>query len=306
MKIFVAGATGVLGRKLLPLLAAEGHDVTAVARNETGRARVEAAGARPAEVSLFDLDALRTAVAGHDAVINVATKIPTGPSAAKLSAWKENDRIRREGSANLVDAALHAGAGRYVQESITFVYDDHGDRWIHEDGGLKLEFQLHSAVDAEAQAARFTEAGGQGVALRFGLFLDETSAHFRDQVAMLRKGQAPTFGSGGAYQASILVDDAAAAVVAALQAPAGLYNVTDDEPLTRKEHYTAAAAALGLPAPKLMPEALGKLPRVRVLARSQRVSNAKFKEAGSWAPRFPSARESWAELARRVREQGEQ
>lgn len=305
MKIFVAGATGVLGRKLLPLLLADGHDVTAVARNPTGRARVEAAGARPAEVSLFDVDALRAAVAGHDAVINVATKIPTGPSAAKLSAWKENDRIRREGSANLVDAALHAGAGRYVQESIAFVYDDHGEQWIHEDGRLRLEFQLHSAVDAEAQAARFTEAGGQGVALRFGLFLDETSAHFADAVAMLRKGWAPIFGPPAAYQASILVDDAAAAAAAALRAPAGLYNVTDDEPLTRKDHFAAAAEALGLPPAKPLPEALGKLPRVRVLARSQRVANGKFKQASGWAPRFPSAGESWTELVRRLRERGE-
>lgn len=305
MKVFVAGATGVLGRRLVPLLVAAGHDVTAIARNDAGRTTVEAAGARPVAVSLFDVDALRTVVAGHDAVINVATRIPTGPSAARLSAWRENDRIRREGSANLVDAAVHAGAGRYVQESITFVYDDHGDEWIREDGRLRLEFQLHSAVDAEAQAARFTQAGGQGLALRFGLFMDESSAHFRDQVAMLRKGQAPAFGSPAAYQASVMVDDAAAAVVAALGAPAGLYNVTEDEPLTRRDHYSAAAAALGLDAPKFLPEALGKLPRVRVLARSQRVANGAFKAATGWAPRFPSAREAWAEMARRAGERGD-
>lgn len=300
MKVFVAGATGVLGRRLLPLLAAAGHDVTAIARNDDGRRSVEAAGARPAQASLFDLEALRTVLAGHDAVINVATRIPTGPQAARLSAWRENDRIRREGAANLADAALHAGAGRYVQESITFVYDDHGEEWIREDGRLRLEFQLFSAVDAEAQAARFTQAGGQGVALRFGLFMDETSAHFRDQVAMLRKGQAPAFGSPDAYQASVMVDDAAAAVRAALDAPAGLYNVNDDEPLTRRDHYTAAAAALGLPAPKFLPESLGKLLRVRVLARSQRVDNGAFKAATGWAPRYPSAREAWAEMARRA------
>lgn len=302
MKVFVAGATGVLGRRLLPLLTAEGHDVTAVARNEAGRASVERAGARPVEVSLFDLDAVRAAVAGHDAVINVATRIPTGPSAARLSAWAENDRIRREGSRILVDAASHAGAERYVQESITFVYADHGAEWIREDGRLDLEFQLFSATDAEAQAARFTADGGQGVALRFGLFLDETSAHFRDALGMLRKGRVPTFGRPDAYQASIHVADAAAAVAAALTAPAGLYNVVDDEPLTRKEHFAAAARAFGLPEPKPLPQAIAKLPRVRVLARSQRVANGAFKAATGWAPRYPSAREAWAELARAGRE----
>ncbi|HWH32557.1 MAG TPA: NAD(P)-dependent oxidoreductase [Egibacteraceae bacterium] len=300
MKVFVAGATGVLGRRLLPRLVADGHDVTALARSDGGRRAVEAAGARPAQVSLFDLDALRTAIAGHEAVVNVATRIPTGPSAIRLAAWAENDRIRREGSANLVDAALHAGAGRYVQESIAFVYADHGAGWIAEDGRLDLEFQLYSAVDAEAQAARFTAAGGHGVALRFGLFLDETSAHYRDMTGMLRRGRIPAPGRADAYTATVMTDDAAAAMVAALRAPAGLYNVVEDEPSTRAAHYAAAAAALGLPAPKPLPAAVGELPRVRVLARSQRVSNRAFKEATGWAPRFSSARESWAELSRRA------
>jgi len=300
MRIFLAGATGVMGRRLLPLLVAEGHEVRAIARSEESRATVARQGAEAVAVDLFDPEGVQRAVAGCDAVINMATRIPMGPAAALRGAWRDNDRIRQEGSRNLVDAALAAGAGRYVQESIVFVYRDHGAEWITEASPLDIEFQLQSALDAEAQAARFTEAGGIGVALRFGAFLDEDSAHTRDAVTMIRRGQSPVFGAPGAYTSSVMVRDAARAVVAALHAPAGLYNVVDDEPLTRAEYVAAAASAFGLAAPKPLPAAIGKLPRVRVLARSQRVANAVFTRATGWAPQFPSAREGWAAVAARA------
>jgi nucleoside-diphosphate-sugar epimerase len=305
MRIFLAGATGVMGRRLLPLLAAGGHEVVALARGEAGRALVRGTGAEPVAVDLFDPAALREAVAGCDAVVNMATRIPVGPQAALRGAWRENDRIRSEGSRNLVDAALAAGATRYVQESIVFPYRDQGAAWITEDAPVELEFQLFSAIEAEAQAARFTAQSGErgtGVALRFGMFLDEDSGHTRDAVKMLRRRQSPLFGALDAYAASVMVRDAARAVVAALDAPAGLYNVVDDEPLTRRDHLAAAAAAFGLATPRPLPEAIGKLPRVRVLARSQRVSNAKFKEATGWAPEYHSAREGWAAVASRMAE----
>lgn len=297
MRIVVAGATGVMGRRLLPLLAAAGHDVRAIARGEERRAALARQGAEAVAADLFDPEGLRQAVAGCDAVINMATRIPVGPGAAMRGAWRENDRIRREGSRNLVDAALAAGAGRYIQESIVFVYRDHGAEWITEASPLDIEFQLQSALDAEAQAARFTASGGAGVALRFGGFIDEDSGHIRDAVTAIRRGHAPVFGAPDAYTSSVVVRDAAQAVLAALHAPAGLYNVADDEPLTRAAYVAAAADAFGFVAPKPLPAAIGKLPRVRVLARSQRVSAAAFREATGWAPQFPSAREAWAMIA---------
>src|SRR5262245_57624438 len=118
MRIFVAGATGVIGKRAVRDLLAAGHEVTAIARTPAKAAELRAAGATPVEVSLFDPDALRATVAGHDAVANLATKIPPLSRAAMDSAWNENTRIRVEGSRNLVDAAIAAGAHVFVQESI--------------------------------------------------------------------------------------------------------------------------------------------------------------------------------------------
>src|SRR5580765_982765 len=110
MRVFVAGATGVLGRRAIPALVAAGHAVTAVVRSPAKAALARSLGATPVEVSLFDPDALRAAVAGHDAVCNLATHIPPLTRAADPRAWDENNRIRTDGSRNLVDAALAAGA----------------------------------------------------------------------------------------------------------------------------------------------------------------------------------------------------
>src|SRR6476646_3660014 len=110
MRVFVAGATGVLGRRAVARLVAAVHQVTGVARSPEKDALLESLGARPVRVDLFDPDARTLALAGHDAVVNVTTKIPPMAQMALTSAWNENERIRREASGNLVDAAIAAGA----------------------------------------------------------------------------------------------------------------------------------------------------------------------------------------------------
>ncbi|MDQ1374325.1 MAG: hypothetical protein QOJ09_1663, partial [Actinomycetota bacterium] len=116
MRIFVAGATGVLGRRAVARLVEAGHDVTGVARNEDKAALVRSLGATPVTVDLFDPAAVKSAADGHEVVMNLATHIPNLSRAAMPRAWAENDRIRSEASRNLVDAALASGAGRFVQE----------------------------------------------------------------------------------------------------------------------------------------------------------------------------------------------
>src|SRR4051812_44368787 len=103
MKIFLAGGTGVIGRRALALLVGAGHDVSVLTRSEAKAAAVRSAGATPVAASLFDRASLVAAFAGHDAVVNLTTHIPPLSKAARASAWKENDRIRTEGSANVVD-----------------------------------------------------------------------------------------------------------------------------------------------------------------------------------------------------------
>src|SRR5438067_339195 len=188
MRVFVAGATGVLGKRAVRLLVEAGHDVTGVARTSGKSALVESLGATPATVDLFDPVAVKGMVAGHDVVINLATHIPRVSRAAMPGAWDENDRIRREMSRNLVDAALAAGATRYVQESISFAVEDGGDRWIDEEAPLAASAALASILDSEASAARFTASGGVGIVLRFGLFYGPDSHTTQDMLRLARRG----------------------------------------------------------------------------------------------------------------------
>jgi nucleoside-diphosphate-sugar epimerase len=299
MKIFVAGATGVLGKRAVAQLVAAGHEVTGVARSEEKAELVRSLGAAPVTVDLFDAAAVKAAVDGHDVVINLTTHIPPMSKAALPGAWAENDRIRSEASRNLVDGALATGASRYVQESIAFMYPDSGDEWLDEEVKPDPPGLGDSVLAAEAQARRFTDAGGTGVVLRFGQFYAPDASHTIAMVKATKRRIAPVLGSKDGYVSMIDADDAASAVVAALQAPAGTFNVTDDEPVTRDEFASIAADAIGLKRARTLPAGLAKLSgkNGRFMMRSQRVSNQRFKQATGWAPSHRSLREGWPVVA---------
>ncbi len=295
MRVFVTGATGVLGRRAVPLFVQAGHQVTGVARSAAKASRLRAAGAEAVDLDLFDPQALGSALVGQQVVCNLATHIPPLSKAALPSAWKENDRIRTEVSRNLADAALGSGVERYVQESIVFVYADGGDHWIDEDGTVDPVSYTRSALAAESQARRLTEAGRVGVVLRFGMFYGPDSSHTRAALRAARWGVGSAMGPPSAYGSALHLDDAAAAVVAALAVPAGTYNVVDDEPLTNAEQMAALAAAIGakrLWSPlSLLASVGGRL--TAAMSRSQRVSNRRFKEVSGWTPRYSSPRQGW-------------
>ena len=294
MRVFVAGASGVLGRRVVPLLVAAGHDVSALARSDGRAALLGGLGATPVRAEVFDPDAMVRAVAGHEVVCNLATHIPATKSMAMPGAWAENDRIRSEGSRNLVDGALAAGAARYVQESIAFLYRDGGEGWLDESSPIDPIANLRSAPVAEANAARFSASGATGVILRFAAFYGPDSNATLDMIRLARRRIA--LGAGpDAYMSSITTDDAAAAVVSSLAAPAGLYNVGDDDPVTRRDFFAALAGALGVGPSRIAPAGLARLggSKASVLVRSQRVSNGAFVEATGWKPAQRSVREGW-------------
>lgn len=300
MRIFVTGATGVIGRRAIPLLVAAGHEVTAAVRSPEKARQAERAGARAVTLDLFDAQAVRRAVEGPEAVINLATAVPKTSRMMLPGAWKQMDRIRRDASAILVDAALAGGVQRFVQESFAPIYADGGDAWIDETSPLKPSRYNRSTLDAEHSAARFTAAGRTGVVLRFGYFYGpDAGGATLDMLAIVRKGWSPAPGPEG-YMPSIAHDDVATAVVAALGVPAGIYDVVDDEPLRRREVFGAAAKALGVAAPKFLPKWAGRLlgGPGETMARSLRISNRKFREASGWAPKYPSVREGWPALVR--------
>jgi nucleoside-diphosphate-sugar epimerase len=251
-------------------------------------------GATPARVDLFAADAIAEATKDYDVVINLATNIPLPSKALMPGAWKTNEQIRSEGSRILVDAALANGVTRYVQESIAFVYPDSGDTWLDEDIALDLPKKIDGVKDAEANARRFAGSGAIGVVLRFGQFYAADTGHTQMQLKMARRGLSPFPGRDDAYLAMIHMDDAASAVVASLDAPSGTYNVVDDEPVTRTEAARVVVGALGKKKLRSAPAAMLKVAGpLAMLTRSQRVSNARFKQATDWKPVHASAREGW-------------
>ncbi|HEX8771903.1 MAG TPA: NAD-dependent epimerase/dehydratase family protein [Acidimicrobiales bacterium] len=295
MRVFVAGATGVIGRRAVDELVRGGHEVTGVARTDAKASWLTERGATPVAVDLLDRGAVTTAVADHDAVVNLATHIPTGPEMMFRRAWRQNDRLRKTASQLLAEAAAQAGAEVFVQESITLLYDDGGDAWLDENAPIKPTVFTRTAIDAEDQARWFAAQSGRGVVLRFASFMAPESAHTAKMVAMVRKGTLPLLGRPEGFEPLVDADDAARAVVAALHCPSGTYNIVEDAPATRAEHAEALSAALGRPV-HLPPAWVGRLPRLAGLGRSRRPSHGAFSEATGWGPKNGDVRSMWPEL----------
>ena len=304
MRVFVTGGTGAIGCHAVSALIGAGHSVTALARNAQKAATLERQGATPVEVSIFDTASLAKQFAGHDAVVNLATALPATADFRKLSAWEENIRIRTEGSAAIVDAAIESGVPRVIQESVCMIYRDHGSDWIDENWPTDDFPMAQSNLAAEASANRFSDSGGTGIILRFGWFYGLGAKHSEEFLALAQKwGVCIMMGTEGTYLSSIHVADGGLAVVSALSASAGVYNVVDDLPLTKREYADALAVAAGrkyyVRAPGRLAEALGN--STTSLTRSLRVTNAAFKSATGWTPAYPSAREGWTAMATQSR-----
>jgi NAD(P)-dependent dehydrogenase (short-subunit alcohol dehydrogenase family) len=163
MRVFVTGGTGAVGRHTIPALVQQGHTVTALARTPAkAAAALTAQGATAVLVSLFDRAALAAAFAGHDAVINLASAIPPMRRWMSAKVWRNNDRVRTEGSAAVVDAALAADVGLVVQESVSMLYRDQGAGWVDEDAPVDRYPMARGNLAAEANAHRFSAAAGRG------------------------------------------------------------------------------------------------------------------------------------------------
>lgn len=302
MQVFLTGATGALGRPTSRALVAAGHRVRGVARGPAKADVVRADGGEPVEVSLFDTRALRSALEGCDAVLHFATKIPPPGRITRRSA-AETDRLRRDASRCLVDAALDAGVAAYVQESIAFLYADGSDAWLDEDAPLHPSWLNDSARDAERETQRFAQAGGRGVALRFGAFYAPYARSTVDTVRLARRGLFPVLGSGDQFLSSVHVDDAATASVAALGADSGVYNVVDDEPLPFREYAEAVGTGVGIAQRLRLPAWLVRMifgEASHILLASRRVSNRRFRAATHWEPGFPSTRNGLPAVVREI------
>lgn len=290
MKIFLAGGTGVLGRATVPRLVAAGHQVVGVARTEAKADLLRRQGAVPVTVDLFDPDAVRAGLDGCQAAVHMATSIPPLQQGWRTSAWASNDRLRREGTRVLAEAARDAGVEVLVKEAVSFFYRDGGDARIDEHWPIDRQPFSAASLDSEDTALAYSSGNRRGVVLRFGLFYSADSRALAEGLRMARLGQGPMIGAASAWRASIHADDAATAVVAALDAPPGAYNVAD-EPITNGEWNAAFTAAFGMrrshSTPRVVMWAGGR--KLSVLGASRRIDSTRFRSATRWEPAFTDA-----------------
>jgi nucleoside-diphosphate-sugar epimerase len=287
--IVITGSTGAIGHRVVGELLAAGHRVTGVTRSARGRDRLQRLGADAVEADVFDEASLRHAFERAHAVVNVLTHIPSADRMADPSAWEENDRLRTHASAAISRAAQATGVQRLVQESIAFVYADGGDTWLDEDAPVVGGGVTTTALTAERNARELFD--GDSVVLRFGLFMGPDSRSTRAALDAARAGASIAGGPPGAYRPTIWLEDAAAAVAAAMGVPPGTYNVADTDPPTNAEIDAALADAVGVEA--LRPRAQQGGP----MARSQRVSSRRLREASGWAPRMRAGTDLWRQIA---------
>lgn len=294
MRVFIAGATGVLGRRMVRQFTERGHRVVGLARDERGRHTVERAGGEAVVADIFDADSLAAAVGQADAVIHAATSIPTRVSGNRAD-WELNDRLRREGTRALTEAAAKLGAKTYVQQSVVWVARPADDSFFDERTLVEQPGELYrSAFDGERIALSAGEKFGYNVSvLRCGGFYAADAQHTRMFARGLLKRRLPLVGAGEAVSANIHADDAAGAFVAAAEAGRrGLWHVTDDDPMTIRDMLFEFARRLGAPAPRRIPLWAARLfvwkGVIDFFTRSTRTSNRLFREEIGWSPRFSS------------------
>jgi nucleoside-diphosphate-sugar epimerase len=289
MRVMVIGATGVLGRPAVTRLLAAGHEVSGLARDASRGPAIEATGAEPVAGDLFTPTSLAAALRGHDAVLNLATRIPR--KVTSKSAWAENDHVRLAGSAALAAAVRQVDEVRIVvQEGISFVYAEGGDRLLTEDAPLRPRGVTASSVVAHANVAALEDR--TVVRLRIGTLVGPdvmTSA----LLAAARRGAPLIMGSRSDWTTAIHPSDAAAAAVAALGAPSGVYNV--GAPAVVKGTLGAAmAAAAGVRKARAVPKWLvSRLAMAEPMGRSQRVDSGKLMEATGWRCERPVPGPEW-------------
>jgi nucleoside-diphosphate-sugar epimerase len=293
MKVFVTGATGVLGRAAVAALVRDGHEVAGLARCDDKAMVLESLGARPVRVHLFDEDGLTTALSGFDAVCNLVTHVPSGMSAMRPGAWRVNDRLRTEGSRLVAHAAREAGVGQLVQESASFLYADGGDDWITEASPLSVTRAVEPAAIAETNAGEFARDNRPPVVLRFGgLVGDDPTTRWR--LAQAKAGRPVGVGDPEGWAHVVHPSDAGAAVAAAVTAPGGVYNVGAD-PVTREDMTRVYAQAVGRHDLRFMPRLVVRMAgeRFEPLTRSLRVSSDKLHQTTGWKPVHHTFDQAW-------------
>jgi nucleoside-diphosphate-sugar epimerase len=309
MKIYITGATGMLGKRIIKELSGQGHTVVGMARSARGEETVRSMGGVPSRADLFDKDALLKDIEGSDVVIHAATSIPVkkrlGPEDFRL-----NDRIRREGTQIVTDCAVEAGARKLIFQDVVWVARPEDGSFYDEDSPVVPSPTLQSGIDGEGIVLGAGENRGMvATVLRCGFFYGADTAHTRQMGAGLKKRAFPIIGDGEALWSLIHIDDAASAfAAAALEDLPGIWHVVDDVPVRTGSFLNYFAGRMGAPPPYRFPVWLARFLAgsyaVEFFTASNNTSNAKLKAASSWSPKYPTYREGIPEVVREWKTEG--
>lgn len=307
MKIFVAGATGVVGNRLVPALIRRGHEVVGTTRTPSKVGRLRSLGAEGVVVDALDPVAVKAAVADAEpeVIVHQLTALPPTFRPRRFAEqFAETDRLRTDGMDNLLAAASVVGARRFVAQSYA--------AWPYERRGGPVKTEADPldpepvpAMRRTLDAIRYVEtsvanADLEGIALRYGAFYGPGTSigEGGSVVEAVRRRRFPVVGSGGGIWSFVHIDDAAEATVAAIEGGApGVFNIVDDEPATVAEWLPELADAIGARRPRRVPAWLARVligeVGVAVMTEIRGASNAKAKRELRWAPRYTSWREGF-------------
>jgi nucleoside-diphosphate-sugar epimerase len=302
MRVFLAGGTGAIGVPLIRQLVAAGHQVTALTRSPANASKLRALGAAPAIADALDAGALRRVVvdAKPTHVVHELTAIPKGGvrTARDLEA---TNRLRIEGTRNLIDAAVAAGAKRIVVGSFATFGGD-----MAANAPPAVRPAAEAVLSMESQTLEASRAGRiEGVVVRYGLFYGPDTGSTRQMIAMAKRRMLPAIRGDRSLLSSIHVDDAASATIAALErASAGsVYDIVDDRAASFSDIVRALAEAAGAPRPFAIPEWLLRLAMpylAYVVTQRQPLTNAKARAELGWRPTYPTIREGLAQTMARA------
>jgi 2-alkyl-3-oxoalkanoate reductase len=302
MRVFVIGASGAIGTRLIPQLIARGHNVIGTCRSPDKAEDIRALGAEPVVLDALDARAVREAVATAkpDAIVHQATALANVRFGRSLDrTFAQTNRLRTEGTDNLLAAAREASVPRFVAQSFA------NYRYAREGGMVKTEDDpldptpLPNTTETNAAMRHLDEAvtDAGGIVLRYGGFYGAANDGL---IAPVRKRQFPIVGDGGGFGSFIHLDDAASATVLALEhnGPA-IYNIVDDDPAPVREWLPVLAKALGAKPPRRFPVWLARLFAGKANAvmsiESRAASNARAKRELGWTLRYPSWRQGFVE-----------
>jgi nucleoside-diphosphate-sugar epimerase len=308
MRVFVAGASGAIGQPLVRQLVHAGHEVTGMTRREAAAEEIRAAGADAAVCDAFDPGALTEAVTAvrPEVVVHELTALPDRFDFKDPDLYTATNRVRTEGTRNLIAAARGAGARRLVAQSICTLYAPVGG-WVKDERAPLLDdapppFGEGIAATRDLEGQVLGAEGLEGLVLRYGFFYGPrgtytTSGYWAEE---FRKRRFPIVGNGEGMTSFVQIEDAAASTVAAVErGEAGIYNVCDDEPGRGREWIPAYAAAVGAKRPFRVPKWIARLIAGKALAAmatsTRGASNEKAKRELGWQPRYPSWRQGFRE-----------